>query len=307
MMKSANTWILQSGSALDVGCMHIFKNRTIDEEFRRYGYAVVNLLEAPQIDELTDIYRRHPPPEGELGFVASMLIDDHEYKRAVDTEIRNVLDPILADVMPDYRLFHASFATKKPRIRSGAVIFHQDPAFVDEHQHKFFTIWCPLVEVGPRNGWLGVVGGSHQFNQGFRGPGMPYPELRKLFRDQYVTFLPVRPGQVVFLHPRAFHCSPMNRTNEPRLVAAGTITSRTCDRFYYCHRSHDRGEHMIEVFEVEEDFFLHHVLGRRPTRGRLHSVICAPPEPLDAQRLFDTCATLVRKPTDSAIVNGFTP
>ena len=285
--------------------MHIFENRTIDDEFHRYGYAVVNLLDDAQVQELSAIYQRYPSPDIGMGFVVSTLIDDYGYNVAVDEAIRSVLESPLSTVIPDYRIFHASFVTKRPDMPSSAVAFHQDPTLVDEREHRNFTVWCPLVEVDARNGWLGVVAGSHRFNQGFRGGGMPYPDLQDLLNNQLVTFLPMRPGQVVFLDPRTFHCSPRNTTDQPRQVAAATVTSRACKNFYYCHRVREQGEHMMELFEVGDDFFLHHVLGRRPTHGRLHSVISAPPEPIDAQRMFEACSGLVRQPDDSAIVHGF--
>ena len=286
--------------------MLVFKNHTLNEQFQRYGYVVVNLLDDAELRELTAIHVRHPAPSDIQSDVeASLLTADLGYRRSVHNEIKAVLDERIDELLLDYRIFHASFINKRPRTAASAMHLHQDAPFVDERDCTNFLIWCPLVEVGPDNGWLCMAAGTQRFNKGFRRSGMPYPELKTVIQERFLTCLGVRPGQVVFFHPRALHSSPANRTDELRVVVAGSIVPRACTRFHLCHPAPELGEHMLEVFEVDEELFHHHILGRRPVGARSHSVLAAPPEPLDIDLLTETCAALVRGPTDSAIVHGF--
>ena len=59
------------------------------------------------------------------------------------------------------------FITKWPG-PNGAFPPHQDPTLVDERHHTGVTIWAPLDDVGPENGMLHVVPGSHRFSTALR-------------------------------------------------------------------------------------------------------------------------------------------
>lgn len=283
----------------------MFEDPMIDQAFERDGYVVVDLLRDEQIAALTRVFEQHPPPANGLGFVASMLLHDRAYRRAVDREIKAILGPPLTALLHGYRLFHGSFALKRPRGHASGVGLHQDVTFVDEARYTSVNVWCPLVEVGPDNGWLYVVRGSHRFNRGFRDPSsLAYEHLVDVIMDEYLTYLPMRPGQVLLMHPCTFHGSPPNRSAHTRVVAAGVMAPRDCP-LLYCHREPTAGNQEIEVFEVEEEFFLEHVVGNRPAAGRLRGVVPATPEPLEAQRLAAVCAPLVRGRPDHGHVSGF--
>jgi ectoine hydroxylase-related dioxygenase (phytanoyl-CoA dioxygenase family) len=75
------------------------------------------------------------------------------------------------------------------------------------------TVWIPLRDVGPDNGCLIAVPGSHRVPDSVPWP--VGPELREKL-DSDAVAVPAKLGDVVILHKHLAHASAPNTSNWPR-------------------------------------------------------------------------------------------
>jgi hypothetical protein len=243
---------------------------TVRNELRdglaRDGCAIVDLLEGGQVEGLLGARRMLKPPP-RVGFDSTILATDPHHRAEVDREIRARISPRLSCLLPDHRIAFCTFAVKTAHSLESEVPMHQDWSFVDERRFVSYGLWCPLVDVDLDNGCLQVVKGSHSFPHPPRGACTPfaYPQLMEQL-SRNLTSLPMRAGQALVFDNRLFHCSPLNRADSERVAATAVIVPQECRLRYY--HVPERGEPFrIEVFEVDDSFYLSHVAPGRPESG----------------------------------------
>jgi hypothetical protein len=203
------------------------------------------------------------------GISASILSPDHAYRRAVHDDVASVLAAPLRRYLDVHDLAHAGFVVKSPATELSAMGLHQDVSIVEEPQYTSVTVWCPLVDVGPENGWLGVVDGSHRIHEEPRGPSpFPYAALASLIEDNHLRYVPLRAGQALLMHPATFHASPPNRTASVRVVAAAMAAPAEA-QLVYCHRDFGDPAAAVELYAVDDDFYKQHRIGTRPEGAAL--------------------------------------
>lgn len=265
---------------------HAFRDPGIETSFRRDGFVILDLLGAGDVDRLEATYAscaaRH-----ENGFTPTVLLDDLELRARIHRAVARVFEARILPVLDGYRIVVGSFAVKQADCDFSGVGLHQDLTFVDETENgqAGISVWCPLVEVGEENGCLRVAIGSHVLNSRLREPcSLPYPDLIDLIENELMTYLPMRPGQALLMDNRLFHGSPANRGNHPRVVAAGVAVPRE-SRLLYCHRDLQGDPSLLEVWEVPDDFYLRHGIGRRPREGRRIATVVRQVEELSEEDL----------------------
>lgn len=273
--------------------MRCFRDPDLQARFEREGLVVVDLLPRDAVDRLLSVHAQESQ-EDQTGFFASMLLaGKEEYRARVDTVVKAEIGPRVLPLLEDFRLFHGSFAIKAPNSEASRIGLHQDISFVDERHHLALNIWCPLVDTGPENGWLQVIKGSHHFNRGLRPPtGLQYPELEAEMEARYLSPLPLRAGQAVLMHPCTIHGSVPNRSDRQRVVAAGVTAPREA-QLYYCHQDWNLAPDRLEVYAVEEDFYLRCIVGTRPQGAVFIGAVPFLVDPVDQARLAKCCAALV--------------
>jgi hypothetical protein len=240
-----------------------FRDDVLETAFRETGSVVVDLLDTGQVAELTAVYAAVAHRHWE-GISASILSPDHAYRREVHDAVASVLASPLLQHLDTYDLAHAGFVVKSPATELSAMGLHQDISIVDEPQCSSVTVWCPLVDVGPENGWLGVVDGSHRIHEEPRGPGpFPYAALASLIEERHLRYVPLRAGQALLMHPATFHASPPNLTADVRVVAAAMAAPAEA-QLVYCHRDFRDPAAAVEVYAVGDDFYKQHRIGTRP-------------------------------------------
>lgn len=236
--------------------------------FRRDGFLLVDeLLEPSEVQRLLAGYAPFHEQHANA-FGATALLRDREVRRQVHRVVSESLQARVLPLMDDYRLVLASFAVKRPVGGQSEVALHQDLSFVDERQATGVSVWCPLTDVNVDNGCIGVVRGSHVLNDNFREPGpLAYaPELVRAIARDFLSYVPMRAGQALFVDNRVFHGSPPNQTDQIRIVA-GAVAVPSTSRLLYCHRDLERAADRLEVWEVPSDFYLRHNIGERPQEG----------------------------------------
>jgi ectoine hydroxylase-related dioxygenase (phytanoyl-CoA dioxygenase family) len=234
------------------------------EQFVRDGCAVVDFLAPADVEALRDAYRRLARPH-RTGFDSTIMSHETEYREAVDAAVRTRVTPRVASLLNGYRVAFCTFAVKDAGSGESAVPIHQDWSFVDERRFSSIGVWCPLVDVALENGCLQIVKGSHAFPHPPRAACTPfaYPELVPYLERECLEPVPMTAGQAMLFDQRLFHCSPPNRTSAARVAATAVLVPHDAALRYY-HVVDSREPSRIEVFEVNDRFYLHHVPGRRP-------------------------------------------
>ena len=237
------------------------------------GFAVFDLLGPADVSALRAAQARLAQPDGG-GFDSTILSRDVGLRHAVDAAIRAVVVPRLHALLKDHRIAVCTFAIKRAGSADGEVPLHQDWSFVDERQHASLGLWCPLADVDLQNGCLQVVKGSHAADHPPRAACSPflYPGLVATLRARYLTDLPMRAGQAVLFDNRLFHCSPPNCSDADRIAATAVLLPAQA-RLRYYHMPDRLAPHEVEVFEVEESFYLSHVAPGRPARATSLGII----------------------------------
>ncbi len=234
-------------------------------ELERNGYAIVNLLDCSEVQQLLELYHSVAHIFAGMGFAVSLMSHDLNYRQRLNQQIKSIFQSKLSSLFPAYRLCFGSLIVKHPNLATSEVQMHQDWSFVDETQFASYGIWCPLVDVTPQNGCLSVVRGSHRLNRKPRGlmNDFPYWHLLSTLQKDYLTELPMQAGQALVYDSRLFHCSPINQSQSDRVVAAGLMIPHSTSLRYY-HRDFAVTPPQLEVFEVDDGFYTRLILGTRP-------------------------------------------
>jgi hypothetical protein len=270
----------------------IFLHPAHDAAFRRDGFLVLDLLDDEDISELAAVYE----PMAEMHqypFMATLLLPDLAARQTIHAGLSQVYQRRLLPLLRDYRTAIGSFVVKQGRSKIGSMPLHQDSSFVDEQTLPGITVWCPLVETTPENGWIGVVPGSHILPNPYREPcSLSRPELHELIESRFLHYLAMRPGQVLFMDNRLFHASPPNRSSSPRVAAGGVVVPQR-HRLICCYLDASVPKPTMEVYEVPEDFYLRHTMRTRPAEGWLVDAFPLPADPLSEDWLSAHCRPLV--------------
>jgi hypothetical protein len=245
----------------------VFKDAAIDAELKSKGYVILDLLTGEDIAQLTDFYEQFSYCHQD-DYSVTVLTAEFESRKRVHAALSAVFRERLLPVLHNYKIIIASYAVKLPQTQYSRVGLHQELTFVNEQLRIGLNIWCPLVEVNLDNGCLGVLRGSQDFNSNLRGAcPLPYPDLIEVIEEKYLTRLPMRAGQILFMDNRVFHGSAENRSRQQRLVAVGIAIPEE-GQLLYCHYDVPADEGHLEVYEVPDDFYLRHIVTARPREGK---------------------------------------
>lgn len=254
----------------------LFRDEALETRFWERGYVIVDLLDGDTISQLRSAFDRFAEHHWE-GISPTILSLDLDYRAAVHQEVGAVMDPSLAAWLDAFRMCHAGFVPKSAASPISAMELHQDHAWVDESLHQGVTVWCPLVDTGEHNGWLGVVDGSHQVGPHERA-ALPFawPDLAEEIYEHHLTYLEIKAGQALLMHPALFHASPPNDSPDLRLVAAGMAAPVEAPLLYF-HADFGGDTSKVDVYTVDDDFYQRHMLGSRPDAAPVTSVHREPP------------------------------
>ncbi len=99
---------------------------------------------------------------------------------------------------------------------TAASVWHQDQAAAlpEADETDLLTVWCPVTDALEEHGCMRVVPGAHRAPMLDHRPGMWVPESE--LPGEPIT-LPMRRGDVLFLHRRALHASLPNVSDQVRM------------------------------------------------------------------------------------------
>jgi ectoine hydroxylase-related dioxygenase (phytanoyl-CoA dioxygenase family) len=129
--------------------------------------------------------------------------------------------------------------------------------------------------VGPANGGLFVLPGSHRWFGNYRSGSMPSLRIvpRGPLKDG-LTDIHLAAGHAIIYSDRLFHGSYANTTARPRIVVTGRVNERGAQLVYY-HRMDDR---TVAIMKASPEFYLKEIDSL--AKGRL-------PEGYETLRTFE--------------------
>jgi len=235
----------------------IFKDPVLQEQFETNGYVVLPFFSQADIDALLLGYQNLPDINDE-GFFANMFSDNIAYKKMTHDLITGVAQKAVDTLLINYKIVAASYVTKKNG-ESSYMPPHQDWSVVDETKYVSLNIWFPLVEVSKDNGAIYLLRKCHTLPIVNRGTLIP-SAFNKVTNMNFetLTYLPMKPGEVLIYDHRMIHASPPNTTNQTR-IAVATLTVPQDVQLVHFFQNPETNK--IEKYQIEDDFFLHYTYG----------------------------------------------
>lgn len=282
---------------------NIFRDPIVQKEYERTGYAVVPLLSPEEVSSLQRLYD-DLQVELQSAFYTSLWSQNLAYRQRVHEAITRVMEARLEPVLCDYRICLGNFAVKgSGGIEESRVPMHQDWTVVDETRFTGLTVWCPLIDVNPVNGCLGIVAGSYRFVENIRPNAVldtyfsPYIDVDKLLWEKYLSLIPVHAGTAIIYNSRTVHASHPNRGDKIRVAAVGVAVPREAQLLHYFRH----GPNRVEAFLVNDDFYWKDVeLGKPPTAARSIGEFTIPYEQVTPEQV----ATMIVPPGPHALSPG---
>lgn len=219
------------------------------------GYVVVRLLDPEQLAAVRAAVGSAGPAPGDprSGLFNDTWSTDHRYKVAKARALDAALLGVVERTFPSHRALGWATITKWPG-EGGSVVAHRDPSFVDEPTHTSYGMWCALEDVGPDQGTLYVIPGSHRDAPPIRVHQSTDNVDAGLdpTTDPRTTMISLRAGEVLVYHHGLLHGSQPNRTDRPRCVLAGPLVPKGAQARYSVELEPGRGV----TVAVDPDFFV---------------------------------------------------
>jgi ectoine hydroxylase-related dioxygenase (phytanoyl-CoA dioxygenase family) len=240
-----------------------FTDSRTDEQFRRDGFVVVDLLDAEAAASLRrafdglDHRLTWDSPFAD-GFHTSIFDQRGDYRARVLSLLDEHLGVPLGGVLDDHAIFFANFTVKSAG--GGPVPTHLDWTFVDEDRFRSATVWCALGDITTADGALGVVPGSHETIDFIRAVNRRDYEAHEALRSRDGTVVELRVGQAIIMDNRCLHYSPPNRGDRLRVAATCVVAPRSADLHHYWVDDDDQ----LWQFRVSRDFYLDYTPGMDP-------------------------------------------
>lgn len=251
----------------------IFKDLTLQEEFEREGFIVVDFYTPEQIEEINTLYHRlHPKDEN--GFFPSVYSKNKIYRETTDVELKRLGQKRFDELFQNYQVINGCFIVKSPG-QDSYLHVHQDMTLVDEREFTGINVWTPLIDLNDENGVLYVLPGSHRFFPTYRGHTIRgfYDSIQEEIKN-YMTPYYVKAGQAIIFDQSIIHFSPPNIGSQIRIVTNVYITHKEA-RFIICYHDKNNPEWKgkVELFEEDLSFMTNYEqfganIYNRPNMGK---------------------------------------
>ncbi len=212
--------------------VHIYR------ELDKVGYLKLSLFSSKEINEIIQTISiiTNELKLSHNKYHVTIFSDDLLYKEKVRDILTRFVSKKLVELFPDYQIITTNLIIKSPQ--SGEVPLHQNWTFVNEEEHRSYTIWIPLIDTNELNGTLEFITGSHNiFCDVKRGHNTPYFFIKENERlKKYLTPIYATAGEVLILDDAILHYSKQNNTNENRIAIQATIVPKHADLFHYHYK-----------------------------------------------------------------------
>lgn len=245
----------------------IFKSENLQEEFNKHGFVYAQLLDTEEVRELiTEVNKLKPEdkyaPKVDMfhasDFHCTFLDKDLEYKSSMIKLIKEKFAPKLNQILNNYRIINGNFYVKPAG--KGFFALHQNWRHTLNDNAISVTAWCPLQDTTKENGTLHVVPASNMISNDISLPNQTpfYRNFEKELWEKYVIDVPVKAGDCLIFCDTLLHGSPINQSKGERM--AFQIEMLPIDEPAVIYHFDDKKPDELEIYEANEDFFLHNNL-----------------------------------------------
>jgi hypothetical protein len=241
----------------------------IDSSLQKKGYVLLpGLLSRVDVTALLKLYVRFED-QYSGPFHTTHFSTDKTYKREVHNAITDIVFPLAAGYLSDFKPLFGNFMIKNPD-PSVAMFMHADWAYVDEERFRSVAIWIPLIDVDETNGCLGIIEGSHKVTNPIRGPQIRQSSQQHEleWERRYGRLLPMKAGDAIIYDHGLLHYSHPNKTDKPRPALNFSLApSAATPLLHYCGFE---GSDQIDMYSVSDpDFYIHYTHFQHPETGQL--------------------------------------
>jgi hypothetical protein len=245
----------------------------------RDGYAVVRLIDAGNAAALRAWWLAEDDGLGPQQFRSSIMSPNQVHRQRAHAVVSDALLPAAWRLLPGFRPCLGSFTVKLPG-QDGEVQLHQDWTFVDESRWWSLGFWCALQDVGPANGCLEVLPGSHLLRRGWRGADQECPLAPHEARLRAALVrLPLKAGEAVLFTQALIHASAPFASGDARVCASFLMLEGAAPLLHV-----RAGDGALDVWEVPDDYYLAASFGVAPP-GTPRRVAATALDPAIIQRL----------------------
>jgi hypothetical protein len=239
------------------------------DELAAHGFVVATVLDSKELqylNQLCEKFLQQPAAD----FSSSSHFLNREDSELINRALHEILQPKVEIMFPDLELLGGTLATKKKG--KSAVEAHQDWTIVDETRFNSFNLWIPLVDTNKENGTLGLIPGSHRWNNVVRGYSTPNPYAAFTDKLMQIGYEPeLSAGQAILYNHKLLHYSRPNRTDQHRNTAIVGMKEKNADLQVSVFSS---SEKKIDTYAVtEEDFYLFNPDLVMKTRAKINSSV----------------------------------
>lgn len=246
-----------------------FIEKSLQNEIKRCGYAVRDLLDVGSISALHESFKEiqnHPEYSVNGLFWTSGRSSSTEIRNLAKSSIDKYIKPELSKFFHSdvVELIGGVFVAKPPTSKDSALSPHQDSSHVNEEEFLSVYAWCALSDTNPQNGAVYVLPGSHLFGNIHRSLNIPWQfESYKEHMWKYCIPLFMKAGQVLFFDSATIHCSPPNLSNDLRLGANFFVQPNKAPFTHY-FRDENTPKDQVEKYHVNIDFYYNENFETRP-------------------------------------------
>lgn len=223
--------------------------------FERDGFVVVRLLSPDQVAALLAVYNQTVAENEITGLYESSRHKPYTVNREVNEAIREQVRLASEKIFLPCQIYGGTFMVKSHK-DSDVLPLHQDWSVVEEARYATLFLWCPLVDVSPRNGGIFVLPGSHRWFRTLRSGG--YPSNRYVLPPQlhsHVQDVSLHAGEALLYSDALFHGSHANNGSEDRIVVTARVTEEKAPLVYFQKFS----EKEVDVYRASPEFYLTHI------------------------------------------------
>lgn len=279
----------------------MFLDERMQLDLQERGYTTTRLLDRGEASAILDEIKALSPsdafaPDGKGRYPATyhctFLDPDQTYKRAVDTLNRKAFESRVCALLDDYRMLTSNLYVKAPG--AGQFEVHQNWPVTDDIRDTTLTLWCPFTDVGPHNGTISVVPGSHKLVPDvFTVTASKYfSEFYDELLERWLEPISLEAGECLIFDDSLLHWSDSNDSDEYRWSAQLVFYPAEKTPLIYFYDA-EHAPPRYEMYEVTPTFFIEHEMAdvaRRPDDLALHGLLERQNTSLSGEQFADLMA-----------------
>jgi ectoine hydroxylase-related dioxygenase (phytanoyl-CoA dioxygenase family) len=235
----------------------ILRSFDLEKQLVEDGFAVMPLLDANAVTELHELFPYYSADgQGTADSIHTSLMDcDGPTRRRVHQAIVDRLGSALSTIFKDHKLPLCQFFVKFPGTDNNIGLHTDSSLLLNPALEPHYGIWIPLQDVGPDNGTLTVIPGSHRWFSGVAAASVPWAfagSMERIF--PLARSLDLNAGQMVIFDNRLLHGSAPNNSGTPRVCIAGRVTHGLSS--YHSFWKDDDASAEVGVYAEPDDIYL---------------------------------------------------